>query len=84
MILMTLSSICNCYLRVHTLSFQYCGSAGPASSQEVSQESMKHWANFVTDIDARSIVDIYSKHKEYISLQEFDRHHTSILKLPNS
>ena len=52
--------------------------------KKVSQESRKQWANFVPDMDGRSTVDIYHRHKEHIAVFEhFNHHYVAKSKLPN-
>ncbi len=55
------------------------------AAKKISQESRKHWADFVANMDGRCTVDIYHKQKEHIAVfQHFNHQHVAISKLKNS
>ena len=55
------------------------------AAKKISQESRKHWTDFVANMDGRCTVDIFHKQKEHIAVfQHFNHQHVAISKLKNS
>ena len=54
------------------------------AAKKVSQESRKHWTNFVTNMDGRNTMYICHRHKEHIAVIQQHNNHCMTSKLSGS